>query len=168
MFSKQLTLSSRSLFALLALGAFAIDAGGITLQTLLKLDPCPLCIFQRLIYMVLCLLGLVGIFLSNPLAHRRLAVGVLSISLIGWATAAYQSWIQAFPEAAKDTCRYTDPNLIEQFVDWLGMLYPPLFMATGFCTDKAFVLLGLSMANWSLLTLTAIVGTILWRLRRPA
>jgi disulfide bond formation protein DsbB len=46
--------------------------------------------------------------------------------------------------------------LIERLVDTLGMQWPSLLMATGFCSSKEWVFLGLSMANWSLLLFSGI------------
>jgi hypothetical protein len=33
-------------------------------------------------------------------------------------------------------CGFGEPNLIEQIVDWFGVLWPAMFMATGFCSSK--------------------------------
>ena len=43
----------RAWFATLALGSLGLVAVGMELQTLLHLAPCPFCIFQRLLYMVI-------------------------------------------------------------------------------------------------------------------
>jgi disulfide bond formation protein DsbB len=45
--------------------------------------------------------------------------------------------------------RFGEPTLIEQIVDWFGVRWPAMFMATGFCSSKDWLFLGLSMANWS-------------------
>jgi len=79
--------------------------------------------------------------------------------------AGYQTWMQAFPELVNE-CSYSNPNLIERLVDWLGMQYPPLFLATGFCTSKEWVFLGLSMANWSVLVFAAILGYAVFLMKR--
>lgn len=159
-------LSDRTLFLALALGTLAIDAGGFGLQTWLKLTPCPLCIFQRFLFMVLFGLAVLGFILPWPGIRRGLGVLVLLTGLSGMGVAAYQSWMQAFPEQFSTACNYMDPSLIEQFVDWLGNLHPDLFLASGLCTSKAWSLFGLSMANWALLTFTLITLLSVWRLRQ--
>ena len=65
--------------------------------------------------------------------------------------------MQAFPHLATE-CGYSDPNAIERLVDWLGMEWPALFLATGFCASRDWEFLGLSMANWSLLMFGGIAG----------
>lgn len=145
----------RAWFAALALGTFGLVAFGIALQGLYRLSPCPLCIFQRLLYLVVGVWALLGCLLP---AGRLLWGGLIAATgLGGLAVAAYQSWMQAYPHLAPE-CSFTNPNAIERLVDWLGMQWPSLFLATGFCTSREWELFGLSMANWSALIFAGIVG----------
>ncbi|PKO90929.1 MAG: disulfide bond formation protein B [Betaproteobacteria bacterium HGW-Betaproteobacteria-10] len=155
----------RAWFATLALGCFGLVAIGMALQTMLHLAPCPLCIFQRLLYLVIGGVALLG-FLWPRI---RLAWAGLTglLALLGGAVAGYQTWMQAFPELATE-CGYAEPNLIERLVDGLGMQWPGMFLATGFCTSRDWVFLGLSMANWSLLVFAGIVGYAIVFLGRKA
>jgi disulfide bond formation protein DsbB len=145
----------RAWFATLALGTVGLVALGMELQALLRLAPCPLCIFQRLLYLAVGLVALGGVLWPAGRLLWSMLVGLLA--LLGIGVASYQSWMQAFPHLASE-CSYTDPNLIERLVDWLGMQWPSLFLATGFCTSKEWVFLGLSMANWSLVVFAGIGG----------
>jgi disulfide bond formation protein DsbB len=141
-------------FAALALGTFGLVAAGMELQQLLRLAPCPLCIFQRLLFLVVGALALGGALL--PVARQPLAALIAAVGAGGVAVAGYQSWMQAFPHLATE-CGYSDPNAIERLVDWLGMQWPAMFLATGFCTSRDWVFLGLSLANWSLLAFAGVV-----------
>lgn len=155
----------RAWFATLALGVFGLVAVGMLMQHMLRLAPCPLCIFQRLLYLVIGAIALMGWLL--PML-RHLWAGLVALpGLGGVAVAGYQTWMQAFPELATE-CGYSEPNLIERLVDWLGMQWPGLFMATGFCTSREWEFLGLSMANWSLLVFAGIVGYAVCLMRRRA
>jgi len=145
----------RAWFAALALGVFGLVAVGMELQHLLRLAPCPLCIFQRLLYLVIGLVALAGVLL--PGVRLLWSVLIAALASGGVAVAGYQTWMQAFPHLANE-CSYSDPNAIERLVDWLGMQWPSLFLATGFCTSREWEFLGLSMANWSLLVFAGIVG----------
>lgn len=143
----------RAWFAALAAGAFGISLAGMQLQNLLSLSPCPYCIFQRLLYLLIGFAALLGF--GMPLLGRLWATLIVALSAGGVAIAAYQTWMQAYPDLAPE-CGFTDPDLVERLVDWLGMQWPSLFLATGFCSSKEWVFLGLSMANWSLLLFAAI------------
>jgi disulfide bond formation protein DsbB len=145
----------RAWFAVLTLGVFGLVAASMELQHLLRLAPCPLCIFQRLLYMVIGLVALAGVLL--PGGRLLWSALIAALASGGVAVAGYQTWMQAFPLLATE-CGYSDPNLIERLVDWLGMQWPSLFLATGFCTSRDWEFLALSMANWSLLVFAGIVG----------
>lgn len=155
--------SDRAWFAALGLGAVGLVAAGLELQALLRLSPCPLCIFQRVLYLLIGVVGLIGFLL--PAARLLWAALIGLIGLGGFAVAAYQSWMQAFPHLANE-CGYADPNAIERLVDWLGMRWPSLFLATGFCTSRDWEFLGLSMANWSVLLFAGFAAFAVWLAKR--
>ena len=153
----------RAWFAALALGVFGLVAVGMELQHLLRLAPCPLCIFQRLLYLIIGLVALAGVLL--PGGRLLWSALIAALAAGGVAVAGYQTWMQAFPLLATE-CGYSDPNAIERLIDWLGMEWPSLFLATGFCTSREWEFLALSMANWSLLIFAGIVGyaaLLFWR-----
>lgn len=144
----------RAWLATLALGCFGLVAVGMEVQALYRLAPCPLCIFQRLLYLLVGAVGLLGFALP---AGRQIWMALAAgLGVFGFGVAGYQSWMQAFPHLAPE-CSYTDPNAIERLVDWLGTAWPSLFLATGFCSSREWELFGLSMANWSALVFAGIV-----------
>ena len=145
----------RAWFAALALGTLGLVAVGLELQQLYRLAPCPFCIFQRLLYIVIGVVALLGVVL--PVGRLLWGGLITALAAGGVAVAGYQSWMQAFPHLATE-CGYSDPTLIERLVDWLGMQWPGMFLATGFCTSREWEFLGLSMANWSFLVFLGIAG----------
>lgn len=145
----------RAWYATLAIGCFGLIAIGLQLQEIYKLAPCPMCIFQRVIYMSIGAVSIVG--WAFPKYSFVLWRVIFVLAAVGVGIAGEQSWMQAYPELAKE-CGLTNPNMLERFVDWLGSVEPALFLATGFCTSKDWVFLSLSMANWSVLVFIAIIG----------
>lgn len=149
-----MTLSPRSGFALIAVASSGLVVAGLVIGEWMRIAPCPLCIFQRVLYLVVAAFAIVGVALPGA---RRLWAGLIALSASGGlATALYQTWMQLYPEQATQ-CGYGEPNLIEQFVDWLGMQWSYMFMATGFCSTRENIL-GLSMANWSILCFAVLLG----------
>jgi protein dithiol:quinone oxidoreductase len=140
------------------LGVAAISAGlvvaSLILGAWLKLHPCPLCIFQRLLFMLISVLALAAFLGSRRLAGPVAGILTLLTAVSGAAVAGYQIWLQAQP-AAMFTCGGANPNLIERLVDWLGQQLPSLFLATGICGDKELLILGYSLAVWSLAAFVA-------------
>lgn len=155
-------LAIRTGFLLTAIASSVLVAAGLAIGEWLRINPCPLCIFQRLLYLCVTLFAILGIGL--PKANRPLGGLVALTAAGGLATALYQSWMQLYPEPSTQ-CGYGDPNLIEQLVDWLGLQWPYMFMATGFCSTKEN-LLGLSMANWSVFCFAAFLAGGVWLVRK--
>ncbi len=156
--------SPRTCFGLLALAAIGLTLAGWWLGELLKLQACPLCIFQRLLYLLIALLALAGVLL--PVCSRCWGVLLGLTAAGGFATAAYQSWLQYVPDPSME-CGFGEPSLIERIVDWFGVRWPSLFMATGFCSSKDWLFLGLSMANWSCLCFLVLLIVAAWLVVRP-
>lgn len=158
-FSPRVMLSAVSVTSL-ALVVLAVGMG-----ELLRLAACPLCIFQRVLYLVLTALALAAALLPQGRGRTLVVLVALAVALGGVAAAGWQSWLQAFPDPALE-CSYNDPNMIERLVDWLGMQWPRMFMATGFCSSKEWTLVGLSMANWSVLSFLLLAGGLVMGMKR--
>lgn len=153
----------------LALGftAATLVAGSLILTAWLDLHPCHLCIFQRLLFMKLAALGLLAYFLTGGWV-RLAGILTLLISATGLGVATYQSWLQAQPPGSI-SCMGGEPGLIERLVEWLGQKAPELFLATGFCEETELSILGLSLANWALLSFATFFFVALWALyNKPA
>jgi len=58
-------LSLRARFGLVALAAFGLTAAGLLIGEVMNLQPCPLCIFQRLLYLLIGCLAVVGALLPR-------------------------------------------------------------------------------------------------------
>lgn len=161
-------LTARRLLLLVGVAALLLVVAGLLLGELLQLKACPLCIFQRLLYIVVGAFALGAAALYATASVRRLLAGLAFLAALGGiATAAYQTWLQEQPTSPFE-CGFGEPNLIEQLVEWLGNLWPQMFLATGLCSSKEWVFLGLSMANWSLICFGALALVLLPFLRRRA
>ena len=152
-------LSNRSVFSGLALAAFGLLGAGLILGEVARLHPCHYCNFQRLLYIVAGVFALCGVLL--PGWRRCWSLLVLLTALGGVVTAAKQSWMQYAPQDAIE-CGFGDPTVLEQVVNWLGVQWPAMFMVTGFCTQKEWSVLGLSLANWSISCFSALAAGAFW------
>ena len=159
-------LASTQRFLLVAGGSFGLVIVGLLLGEWLNLHPCPLCIFQRILYLLVGTLALLAA-LAKDLQKIRLGAawaGILA-ALGGISTAAYQTWMQLFPGSIME-CGYSERNLIELLVDYLGEKWEFMFLATGLCSSKEWTFLGLSMANWSIPCFAVLGGMLLWALQK--
>lgn len=123
-------------------------------------SPCPLCIFQRMLFMLIVALAVLGLVLPRA-ASWAITTGISAVSMGGFAVAAYQCWMQEFPGSVP-SCGYADPTLIEQIVDWAGMQSPYFFLATGYCEHKDIAFLGASWAQLAAVAFFTVSLTGAW------
>jgi disulfide bond formation protein DsbB len=159
------SITPRHIWSLLAASCVALVGGSFVLTDWFNLHPCHLCIFQRLLFIKLGVLFLFAAWLSPRPVSWWSGLASLPIALVGIATAGYQSWLQIQPPGSI-SCMGGEPSLIERLVEWLGQLQPDLFLATGFCEEAELSILGLSLANWALVSFTALLGVAAWALIR--
>ncbi|MDQ5770641.1 disulfide bond formation protein B [Thiothrix subterranea] len=156
-----LTVTSKTLWLALGLIAMSLAASSFVLTAWLDLHPCYLCIFQRLLFMLLAVFGLLA---ATGFGEKVWGGLVILLAGVGTATAGYQTWLQLQPPGSA-SCAGSNPNLIEQLVYFLSDNIPSLFEVSGLCEDEELVILGLSLANWALVSFLAAVIAAVWALR---
>ena len=116
------------------------------------LDPCPLCIFQRIAFIALGVVFLAG-FLHNPDGWGRKGYSGLAIlvGLTGVGIAARHVWLQNLPADQVPEC---GPGLdfMLEVMPFTKML-ETVFKGSGECAEVLWTLLGISMPGWSLIWL---------------
>ena len=131
-------------------------------QWLNALEPCHLCIFQRVAYMG-CALVFLSALCFNPTsnwARYTHSVLVSISSLIGVALAGRQIWLQHLPEEEVPSCGAS----LEFMMDVLPLkeVIARVLRGTGECAEVDWTLIGLSMAQWSAISLCAILVCAVW------
>jgi disulfide bond formation protein DsbB len=147
-------ITSRQVFLLMFLISTGLVAGGLYLAKVLHLAACPLCIIQRMLYLCLALVTLLGLSLPRcKLSQTLAALGSAAIAGTGAFVAAYQVWLQRF---AHDVSCTADAPWWEDFVYWAGEQVPLLFKASGLCSDPGWKFMGLSIADYSTLAFSGL------------
>jgi len=151
----------RGVLALVALASLAAVGGALLSQHAFGMLPCPWCIFQRVLYLAIAAIALLGWLLPARAATLLATLAVLALALGGIASAVFQHQV-----AAKDaSCAFT---LADRFLSATGLetALPWLFQVTATCMEAAsYRLLGLPFEIWSgtLFTLIALTaGLLLW------
>lgn len=118
-------------------------------------NPCPLCILQRITYMVLAALFLVAA-LHGPGRAGAVVHGVLqcAAALTGAAIAARHVWLQHLPRDQVPECGPGLAYLLDRFP--LMRALEKILTGSGECAETGWTFLGLSIAGWSLLCFMAI------------
>lgn len=129
------------------------------LQYVGGLEPCPLCIFQRIAVAgvgVFCLLGL--IHGAGPVGHRIYAVLATLVALIGAAIAARHVWLMHIPPDQVPAC---GPGLdyLVHVMPWQEVMATVL-RGDASCATVKGAFAGISLPEWSLIyfLLLSVVG----------
>ena len=143
----------RPLFILTALGCAGLLAFGYYLQLVQHIEPCPMCIFQRLCYIAIVVVTLVG-SAHGPRASggRVYAALTLLAAVIGASIAGRQTWLQHMPEDQVPACGPGLEFMLEQFP--LAEVIKQSLIGTGDCALVTWTFLHLSIAEWSLMCFT--------------
>ncbi|MGB5209677.1 MAG: disulfide bond formation protein B [Gammaproteobacteria bacterium] len=132
----------------------------------LGLEPCPLCVLQRVATISLGLVFLLAAVL-NParLGSRILGILMLIVAGLGASVSARQVWLQNLPPDQVPACGPGLDYMLEVFP--LGDALAMVFEGSGECAEVVWRFLGLSMPAWVLICLLSLglVGLIgNWRL----
>jgi disulfide bond formation protein DsbB len=142
------------------LACAALIAYALYAQHVLELEPCPLCIFQRVAVIVMGVIFLLAT-LHNPGKTGATMYGVLlSIAaIIGILIASRHVWIQAQPPGTVAACGATLDYMMQYMP--IGTVINKVLAGSGECAEINWRMLGLAMPWW---TLFAFVGLGLWAL----
>jgi len=156
---------SRLPFLLAAVACVLLIVTALYMQYGMGLEPCPLCIFQRIAVIALAVLSVVAA-LANPQGWGRRLVGLLvAITAIGGgAVAGRQVWLQHLPEDQVPSCGPGLDYMLDVF-PWRKVVELVL-SGSGECAEVHWRLLGLSIAEWMLVVFTAFAlfgGWLLFR-----
>jgi disulfide bond formation protein DsbB len=129
-----------------------------------NLIPCPLCVFQRVAFIVMALFFLLGA-LHAPRGVGRwwYTGGALVGALVGIAVAGRQLWIQSLPADQVPSC---GPPLDYMFSAFpFAKVLKLVFTGSGECA-KVESILGLPMPAWALLWFVALAVLAIMATRR--
>ncbi|HNJ83412.1 MAG TPA: disulfide bond formation protein B [Piscinibacter sp.] len=152
-----MTLVPRKTFVALALLCIAAVGAALFTQYAWDMQPCPWCILQRVIFLLIAVLLLLAAYAPGRVLFAGL--GVLAAGA-GIAAALYQHFV-----AAKSTsCNLT---LADKIVSGIGLdkLLPAVFEVRASCADAAVDLLHLPYEFWSLGLYVFVAVAALWALR---
>jgi disulfide bond formation protein DsbB len=140
-------------------------AWALYLQYGLDLEPCPLCIFQRI-----CVIATGVVFLIAAV-HNPGRVGAavyagltLITSGIGAGLAAWHVWIQAQPKGTVATCGMGLNYMLENLP--LTEVISRVLKGSGECAEQGWLFMGLAIPSWTFVFFIAMIACALALIRR--
>jgi len=134
-------------------------------QHVLLLDPCPLCVLQRVVVISIGIVFLISA-LHNPRGWGRRIYAVL-LAIVAVAGAGVAGWhvrLQNLPPSEVPACGPGLDYMLENFP--LGDAMQMVFKGSGECADVVWSLLGLSMPAWVFIAVTGLGVAGVWNYLR--
>ncbi len=158
----------RLFWALVLATAMGLEVAALFFQYGMHLDPCVLCVYERLAVAGIALSGVLGLLGTQTRALRLLAMML-------WAAAASWGLILALEHTGIQLGR-ADLNcdFFANFPGWfkLDVWIPAVFNPTGYCSDIQWQFIGLTMPQWMLVVYTGYLLVLFLALvgefRKPA
>lgn len=145
---KSLLQSPRHGFAAIFLICAGLVGFGLWLQQSKGLEPCPLCIMQRLAFVAAGLVALIGALHAPRGWGRRIySLLVLLAAFAGGGVAVRQSWLQHNPPKVAE-CGADLDFMLDSFP--LADALPMIFRGAGDCSEVQWTFLGMSIPEWAL------------------
>lgn len=159
-------MKSRHLHLVVGLGCLALVGFAVYyLQAAIGLLPCPLCVIQRIAFILVGLTALAAAAF-HPRGPGRWIFGLLLLvwSSAGAAVAGWQVYLTYHPHAAE--CGISPE---ERFLNSLPLAkwWPAMFEANGDCTRVDWTFLGLSVPELSLIAFVLLSGLAVYAALRP-
>lgn len=141
------TFSPRSWFFLGFLGCCSLLAAGAYMQFIEDLEPCPLCISQRLAILATGIVFLLAAIHNK--AHKAYSIAGAVSALIGSCISARHVWLQHLPPDQVPEC---SPGLEYVFQHFpLADTIKLMLTGTGECSQIEGIFLGLTIPAWTLI-----------------
>jgi disulfide bond formation protein DsbB len=142
---------------LLAMAVLCIAgvAAALVGQHVFDMRPCPWCILQRIMFVLVAVLCLVGAAIPATALRRVFTWLAVLLSLAGIVTALYQHFVAALSSSCALT--FADKVITALHLD---ALWPAVFEVTGSCADAVVSVLGVPFDFWSaaLFAVLAVLG----------
>ena len=133
--------------------SFAIVILALVIQTVYKLEPCPLCITQRMFFMGLGVLFFIGAFIKPATILQKILTGLQVLTALGGAGWAIRHWyLQANKESMIADCGVGFDYMFENFP--LKKMFTLIFKGTGDCAAIDWTFLGLTLPQLALISFT--------------
>ena len=158
----------RRIWLFILLTCVGLLSFGMYLQHVVGLVPCPMCIVQRYVMVLMALVAVLGAGL--PGRKTALIAGSWLVVLGGGGAyvAARQTWLQWYPPEVV-SCGRDFYGMIETFP--LQRAIPMIFKGGGDCSKVDWTFLGGSIANWSFVAFVGLallaLATVVRVLRNP-
>ena len=153
--------SGKSGYLMGFVACFGIVISALVIQTVYKLEPCPLCITQRMFFMGLGVLFLMGAFIKPATLLKKIFTVLQVLTALGGAGWAMRHWyLQANKESMIADCGVGFDYMFENFP--LKKMFTLIFKGTGDCAAIDWTFLGLTLPQLGLISFAGLGVYAVW------
>ena len=154
-------LTGKSGYLMGFVACFGIVILALVIQTVYKLEPCPLCITQRMFFMGLGVLFLMGAFIKPATLLKKIFTVLQVLTALGGAGWATRHWyLQANKESMIADCGVGFDYMFENFP--LKKMFTLIFRGTGDCAAIDWTFLGLTLPQLGLISFAGLGVYAVW------
>ncbi|XOV86285.1 MAG: disulfide bond formation protein B [Pseudomonadota bacterium] len=158
--------TSRLIYLIVFGGCTFLMGVALYMEHAMGLEPCPLCIFQRVFVIVAGTVALVAAVHNPGVTGIRIYGALVGLSaVIGGSIAIRQLWLQSLPEDQVPSCGPDLDYLMDVFP--LTEVISMVLSGDGSCAEVQWSLLGLSIPGWTLLGFIGLIAISLLQIIRP-
>jgi len=130
------------------------------------LEPCPLCILQRVIVIVTGFVTLVAALHHPGIRGIRVYAGsAILVASVGAALAIRHLWLQSLPKDQVPACGPGLDYLLEVLP--LSQVLNMILTGDGSCAEIVWTLLGISIPGWTLVGFIGLIAINVFQIVRP-
>jgi disulfide bond formation protein DsbB len=141
-------INTRSLLLFLTLLSFGLFGASLYFQYVEHMEPCPLCVAQRISILLLAFTYLFALFTKRPTLKAINTFFQFLFSIFGASMAARHVWLIHTPALQRPGC-LPELSLLWKYLPFKDVLHAFL-NGTESCVENTWALLGLSMPEWTL------------------
>jgi disulfide bond formation protein DsbB len=155
--------SAKVWLALIVLIVALSMAGALYFQYVLRLEPCPLCVLQRVAIIGAGVIAALGLLAARARGQLIASLLALVAALAGAGVAGWHSWILAYPPESL-SCGRPFQWFHDDFP--LALWLPKLFAGEGDCLAVDWTFFGLAIPHLSLIAFVVLVALAVAAVRR--
>jgi|TARA_Y100000310_G_scaffold266519_1_gene278054 disulfide bond formation protein DsbB len=150
----------------LFVGCILLMSVALFFQHVLGLEPCILCITQRVMVISFGLLALIAALHNPGTAGIRVYGGLMTLTaMMGGAIAIRQLWLQSLPADQVPACGPSLEYLLDVFP--LTEVLEKVLLGDGNCAEVLWTLFGISIPGWTLVAFVGLAGCSIGQILYP-
>ena len=158
--------NSRMVFLFVFMGCVSLMAVALFMEHVMQLEPCPLCILQRLMVIGTGIVALIAAIQGPAKTGIKIYGGLIILTAsLGGGISSRQLWLQNLPEDQVPACGASLDYLLDVFP--LTEVLTMILTGDGTCADIVWQFMGISIPGWTLIGFILLACVGLFQMLKP-